>query len=107
MKTILETLTSQLWHVVRHGDFDPMDSVLDEIYTKHLASMPICKALPAIAHRITASMPCIEVTRMLARHEAMKHREDVMAIWEQRIGTPRQAIAGISALTYTYLSITT
>jgi len=83
MKTIQETLTNHLWQVVRHGDFDPTDSVLDEIYTAHLARLPICKALPPIAHRITASMSCLEVTRMLARHEAMKHREGVMAIWEQ------------------------
>ena len=88
MKTIQEILTDKLGHVVRHGDFDPLDSVLDEIYTNHLASMPICKALPPIAHRIIASMPCVEVTRMLARHEAMKHREDVMTMWEQRLETP-------------------
>jgi len=91
MKTIQETLTKNLWQVVRHGDFDPTDSVLDEIYTTHLAQMPICKVLPAIAHRITASMPCVEVTRMLARHEAMKHREDVMSKWEQALQDARDA----------------
>ena len=90
MKTIQETLTNNLWAVVRHGDFDPTDSVLDEIYTTHLAALPVCKALPPIAHRITAMLSCLEVTRMLARHEAMKHREDVMSIWEQALQAPHR-----------------
>jgi hypothetical protein len=78
-------LVHHLWAVVRHGDFDPPDPVLDAIYQAAIAARPIGQVLPPIAEHINARMSCIEVTRMAARHEAMRYREDIMALWEKQV----------------------
>jgi hypothetical protein len=78
-------LVRNLWSVVRFGDFDPPDSVLDAIYTASLARRPIGEVLPAIAERINARMSCLEVTRMAARHEANKQREAILQLWELQL----------------------
>ena len=78
-------LVRNLWTVVRFGDFDPPDSVLDAIYTASLARRPIGEVLPAIAEHINARMSCLEVTRMAARHEANKHREAILQLWELQL----------------------
>lgn len=79
-------LAHNLWSVVRHGDFDPPDNVLDAIYQASVATKPIGQVLPPIAEHINARMSCIEVCRMAARHEALRYRADIMALWEKQVG---------------------